>query len=105
MKGLILATLFAGVGLLAPPPAVAQSTGLYCGQNFCSVGNPGGAVSVIWDIDPLSTDALFPANCTNQSTCVFRCPSQPGPILVTVSFRENGNLIATDSSSALCSEE
>jgi len=104
MKGLIAPVVICIMAFLAAPDAFGQSTGLTCGQNHCAADNPGGAVRLDWMVDSQDTDAIYPANCTNQSVCVFRCAARPGIVIVTASHTQNGRLIAQDSSPALCSE-
>ena len=94
------ALLLAGFGT-----AHAQTVVLDCPTDgACFVESEGIAYDTItWYIDKRSTDAIFPRNCTNSSSCEFICRRRPGIVAATVNLVSNSQVVASASSLAQCS--
>lgn len=107
MKKHLLALLALGGLTMFPLHAFTPSVSLDCsGQNYCTANISGSPYDMItWQVDPGSTDAIYPIDCTNLDYCIFRCATQPGMVTASVYLWNNYQLVGYDSEQALCSEE
>lgn len=66
-----------------------------------------GPVTVVYQFDYAGIDAIFPADCTDQTHCNFSCPRYPGPAQARLLvFDTNFKLVkATEWVAALCTQE
>lgn len=107
MRGaLVVAVTFAALAL-APKIANAQSVTLACDiSNSCFSEASGLSYDTIfWTGDSSQTDAIFPANCTNQNFCNFYCLNRPGLITLTVNYSLGGQIVGAATAQAQCSGE
>lgn len=109
----LVAVSFAAGLASSPAPAHAQtaSVTLDCsGSDLCevSVSNAGAQppLHYAWSFNSNGTDAIYPQNCTDKTTCMFYCPKRPGRIQASVTVTDaNYQFVGSASSMAQCTAE
>lgn len=110
---LLVAVSFAAGLAISPAPADAQaaSVALDCsGSDLCEVFvSSTGAQQPLhyaWSFNSSGTDAIYPQNCTDKTTCMFYCPKRPGRIQASVTVSDaNYQFVGSASSMAQCTAE
>ena len=113
MKRLLTALGLAGLFALAAPVTASAASWAYADcslqSNMCfgDGGSDSGPVTLIWQFDTNGTDAIFPQDCTNQTSCRFYCWRYEGPIVARLRvYGANFNLLAiSDPSPGLCTQQ
>lgn len=114
MKRIALAAAVLAATAFVPHAARAQfaPVTLDCGfaSNQCTVevNSPSSPtpLKIRWIFDTSGTDAVFPRDCTNRTTCRFWCPRHEGTIAASVQVRDANNvLIGSDATSAVCTQQ
>lgn len=98
---------------IAAPTVASAATEAYidCSlqSNACFgyASSDSGPVNYTYQFDYNGTDAIFPADCTNQEYCRFNCRYSPGPIRARlIVFDANYNVVATtDWVPGMCTQE
>ncbi|WP_199097487.1 hypothetical protein [Dyella sp. ASV21] len=109
------AFMVAGLALSMLPTSAQALPGngvsLYCGgSDICEVTvSASGAPAPLhyaWSFNSNGTDAIYPANCTDQDTCMFYCPKKQGRIQASVTVTDaNYQFIGSASSMAMCTSQ
>jgi len=107
MKHAIAAVIAVAALSLAPKIASAQSISIACeASNFCFSDASGVSYDTIsWSANTFQTNAIFPANCTNQEFCRFYCPTREGWISMTVNYSIGGQVVGSASSQVRCTAQ
>lgn len=98
---------------LAAPGVASAATDAYIDcllqSNACfgDAASDSGPVTFIYQFDSNGVDAIFPADCTNQTICTFYCWRYPGPMLARLMvYDASFNLVATTEwVPALCTQQ
>ena len=98
---------------LAVPTAASAATDAYidCSlqSNACfgDASSDSGPVTFMYQFDSNGVDAIFPADCTNQTFCTFYCRRYPGPMLARLLvYDASFNLLTTTEwVPAVCTQE
>ena len=74
---------------------------------FGDAYSDAGPVTFMYQFDYVGIDAIFPADCTNQTHCGFYCPRYPGPLQARLLvFDANFNLVkTTEWVAGLCTQQ
>lgn len=108
------AFLLAGLAMtLMSAPARAQTSGvsLFCGgSDICEVGVANTTspqpFHYAWSFNNNGLNVIYPANCTDQDSCMFYCPSKSGRIQASVTVTDaNYQFIGSASSMAMCTAQ
>jgi hypothetical protein len=89
------------LAIAAPSAASAAAYGtidcsLQSNACFGDAYSDSGPVTFMYQFDYVGVDAIFPADCTNQSYCRFYCLRYPGPMLARLLVYDTSfNLVAT----------
>ena len=98
---------------LAAPTVASAATDAYidCSlqSNACfgDAVSDSGPVTFMYQFDSNGVDAIFPADCTNQTFCTFYCRLYPGPMLARLLvYDASFNLLTTTEwVPAVCTQE
>ena len=115
MKRTSKATISAFVTMLsiAAPGAASATAWAYADcslqSNACygDGGSDTGPFTLIWSFDYIGIDAIFPQDCTNQTSCRFWCPRHPGNLTARLYvYDANWNVLAvSEPALGVCAEQ
>ena len=103
----VLLTAFGTPGIAHATAYAYADCSLQSNACFGDGGSDTGPYTLVWSFDYTGIDAIFPDDCTNQTTCRFWCPRYPGYLTARLYvYDANFNVLAvSEPAQGVCTQQ